>query len=192
MKQFIKNLINKPTFGGDTIVEVMIAIGIAGFAIGSSYGIANNSLKTAINARERNDALNLMENQIALLKAHYEAIYPFNPSLFSSTYASNDTPPYPSASRNYCLIDATSAPVNNSFSGEAGANNLGAYNSQCVFTVSGTDYHTNIAAEKTTTSASLGGVDATSQTVFRVTTTWQPITQTGTGSNSQTVIYYRF
>src|SRR5205814_634877 len=64
---------NKFKYRGDTIVEVLMAIAIAAFAIGTCYAIANRSLQHAISARERNEAVNLMEDQIANLKVRYKA-----------------------------------------------------------------------------------------------------------------------
>lgn len=58
---------------GDTIVEVLIAIAIAAFAIGLSYATAQRSLQQSITAREHNEALNLMENQIADLKIRFQS-----------------------------------------------------------------------------------------------------------------------
>lgn len=56
---------------GDTIVEALIALTIAAFAIGIAYATANRSLDQVITARERNQALNLIEKQITDLRIRY-------------------------------------------------------------------------------------------------------------------------
>ncbi len=61
----------KDAHRGDTIVEVLIAIAVAAFAIGTSYAIANRSLQQAVTARERNEAVNILQNQINALKVRY-------------------------------------------------------------------------------------------------------------------------
>jgi Tfp pilus assembly protein PilV len=67
LNKFLNDLQN-----GDTIVEVLIAIAIAAFAIGLSYATAQRSLQQSITAREHNEALNVMENQIADLKIRFQ------------------------------------------------------------------------------------------------------------------------
>jgi len=56
---------------GDTIVEALLALAIAAFAVGIAYATANRSLQQAITARERNQALNLIQNQITDLRIRY-------------------------------------------------------------------------------------------------------------------------
>ncbi len=56
---------------GDTIVEALLALAIAAFAVGIAYATANRSLDQAITARERNQALNLIQNQITDLRIRY-------------------------------------------------------------------------------------------------------------------------
>jgi len=84
---------------GDTIIEVLIAIGIAAFAIAISYATAHRSLNQAITAREHNEALNIIENQIADLKLRY---------LKSSTGAFNANFALPR--NHFCLDDKASDP----------------------------------------------------------------------------------
>jgi len=53
---------------GDTIVEVLLAMSVVGLVIGSSFGIANRSLRIGQSAKERTAALRIAESQIELLK----------------------------------------------------------------------------------------------------------------------------
>jgi|SRR5579862_8614120 len=54
---------------GDTIVEVLIAIAIAGLALGICYATASKSMQRSISARERDQAVGIMESQLASMKA---------------------------------------------------------------------------------------------------------------------------
>ncbi len=54
---------------GDTIVEVLLAVGIVGLAIVTAYGVASLSLKQGRQAQERSEALKIAESQIEHLKA---------------------------------------------------------------------------------------------------------------------------
>lgn len=53
---------------GDTIVEVLIAIGIVGLMLASAYAITNRSNRSLQDAQERGQALKLVETQIELLR----------------------------------------------------------------------------------------------------------------------------
>jgi type II secretory pathway pseudopilin PulG len=57
---------------GDTIVEVLLAIGIAAFAIAITYSTAQRSLNQAITAKEHNQALDIVQNQLTDLKLRYQ------------------------------------------------------------------------------------------------------------------------
>jgi type II secretory pathway pseudopilin PulG len=88
---------------GDTIIEVLIAIAIAAFAIGISYATANRSLDQAISAREHNEALNVLENQLTDLRyrlKHQAA----SAAPFESTFG-NSNP-----NHHYCLNDDSTGP----------------------------------------------------------------------------------
>lgn len=54
---------------GDTIVEVLIALAILGFALTTSYSIMNQSLVTARNAQEHSEALEYLNSQVELVRA---------------------------------------------------------------------------------------------------------------------------
>lgn len=93
---------------GDTIVEVLIAITIAAFAIAISYATAERSLRQSITARERNEALNLIENQISdfqILKKNFPASLP-QFSFPNTNYCINDSAANPSnwAKTNSCKV----------------------------------------------------------------------------------------
>jgi type II secretory pathway pseudopilin PulG len=178
---------------GDTIVEVLIAIAVAGFAIGTSYAIANNSLKRAISAREHNDALNLIQNQISFLKAHYADLYYTDPNNFNLNYAvnSSDTSSatFPVGTRNFCFTDAASARADNAINNEADTTDFSKYTGNCVIEIppgSGAKFYVNIAAQLRSTSPT--GFDLTTRTVYRVTVVWSTVG----GALNSSVIYYRF
>jgi Tfp pilus assembly protein PilV len=54
---------------GDTIVEVLISIAIVALAISISYAISGKNLNVGITARERTQALALVQGQIERMKA---------------------------------------------------------------------------------------------------------------------------
>jgi len=197
----IQSLKRKPQ--GDTIIEVLIAIAIAAFAIGTSYALANKSLQNAITARERNEAVNIIDNQIADLKTRYLSTYFSNKAKFNnyftavSTRYGTPTSPYPSARHHYCLIDgatdplndATWLPIDNSITSEAQAETLASppYNDNggngCIRRLNSTNFYIDISAQITSTSAGLAD-----PTVYKFSVRWSPV---GGGANSQAVIYYR-
>lgn len=97
MKQHLK------TLRGDTIIEVMIALAIAAFALGSSYAVASRALNQAISARERNQALNTIESQIAALKLRNR----LDPANFDANFAKQNL--------NFCLDESASDPSKGSW-----------------------------------------------------------------------------
>jgi type II secretory pathway pseudopilin PulG len=97
INQITKNAQNQL---GDTIVEVLLAIGIAAFAIGISYATAQRSLDKSITAREHNQALNLIENQLADLKLRFQNSTPTDP--FSTAIAPKN---------HFCLNDSANDPT---------------------------------------------------------------------------------
>lgn len=64
---------------GDTIVEVMVAIVIAGVALAAAYQLSNASLRTSTQAAQRSQALSYGSSQIERLKDTYYT----NPSNFT-------------------------------------------------------------------------------------------------------------
>ncbi|HVS79133.1 MAG TPA: hypothetical protein VHD84_02500 [Candidatus Saccharimonadales bacterium] len=171
---------------GDTIVEVLIAIAIAAFAIGISYATAHRSLLQAVTAQERNQALNILENQLSDLKLRYQKT---NPDTFTSKFSYtvnhfclNDSASDPTAS-NWLPIDNYSQVGDSSTLAAADPPSAGTpYDSGCHQTNGGADYYTDI-----TTSQSSG--TSPNPTIYRVIVRWE---QLGGGPTNQASIYYRF
>jgi Tfp pilus assembly protein PilV len=197
---------------GDTIVEVLIAIAIAAFAIGTSYAIANRSLQQAITARERNQAINLSQNQISALKIRYIN----DKNAFKGTDSTYDNPAtgfavktttvnpvlpsgYPVTDFHFCLDEQSASPTDsthqwariaNNFASDSEADNISSTNKYtttpspgCVRNIGGTDYFVDISAQITLTSK-----DATNRTVYKVAVRWA---QVGSAANGESIIYYR-
>lgn len=68
--------------GGDTIIEVIIALAVLAITIAGAYGIASRSLKAGRQAQERDEATKLAESQLENIKAQAVA---GNAALFSSS-----------------------------------------------------------------------------------------------------------
>lgn len=73
----MRKLINKLVFGskrlnqtGDTIVEVLIAIGVVGMMLTSAYAITNRSNRSLQDTQEHGQALKLVESQIELMRSN--------------------------------------------------------------------------------------------------------------------------
>lgn len=192
---------------GDTIVEVLIAIAVAAFAIGTSYAIANRSLQQAITSRERNEAVNVVQSQISALKLRYIN----DKNAFTGTDSAYNNPAkgfavkttsIPSLSSlpytdfHFCLDEQSASPsdtthpwariTNNFLSDDDATNisNVNRYNSGCIRDVSGTQYFVDISAQITA-----GSNNAKNRTVYKLAVRWA---QTGTSVNGETVVYYRF
>ena len=63
----------KPKFlnqKGDTIVEVLLAVGVLGLVLTISYGLANRNTQYDITSRERVEALKYSEEQVEMLRQH--------------------------------------------------------------------------------------------------------------------------
>jgi prepilin-type N-terminal cleavage/methylation domain-containing protein len=86
---------------GDTIIEVMIALAILGFAIGLSYVTANRSILAAEQAQESSTASELLQGQI-------EAIRSLAPNMSSTTLPSTNV--YQPSSALFC-VDLFSDPT---------------------------------------------------------------------------------
>lgn len=70
---------------GDTIVEVLIAIAVVGAVLGSSFAVINHMLNNAQQAKEHEEALELLEGQVEMLKVAAKnttppTIFTFSPS----------------------------------------------------------------------------------------------------------------
>lgn len=187
-------LLSHKSCRGDTIVEVLIAIAVAAFAIGTAYAIANKSLQRAITARERNQALNLIQNQISDLKTRYKFVYKSNdPGPFNQDFAAETAPPpYPSSGRHFCLNDnadpsniAAWGPQDNTINTASDYTIPTNYAGACrkLPPQYDTEFDVDINAEITPSSAG-----AKTKTVYEVSVHWVAIG----GANTQATIFYRF
>lgn len=61
------------TTHGDTIVEVLIAIAVAGAVLGGAYSLINANVKSNQLAQERSTAVKVAESQLELLRAYVDA-----------------------------------------------------------------------------------------------------------------------
>jgi len=101
MKKY-KNTIQKHlTDRGDTIIEVLIAITIAAFAVGISYATVQRSLHQSISSREHNEALNLLENQVSNLQLRFNKTS--DHTVFESQFGNAN------AQHDFCLDDSSTS-----------------------------------------------------------------------------------
>jgi hypothetical protein len=172
---------------------------MAAFAIGTSYAIANKSLQRAITARERSQALSIIQNQITDLKARYKYTFFTDQSAFNKYFSAESTlypatPPYPASAHHFCLSDkptdkdvlGTWGPIDNSLPSNATPTDYAdssKYNQNCKPPGYDTEFDVDINAEITQTSAA-----ANTKTVYRVSVQWQAVG----GVQSSAVVYYRF
>jgi type II secretory pathway pseudopilin PulG len=180
---------------GDTIIEVLIAIAIAAFAIGTAYAIANRSLQRAITARERNEALNNIQSQVSALKFR-EKTDPLNFDSGFSVPASFGAGSFPATAFHFCLDDQSTSPSDSTHTWTRFNNNIDdsqantltvgnpGYDARCKIPGNGTDFYIDIAAQVTATSQS-----SKNRTVYRVSVRWAEV---GTGALQQSSVYYRF
>jgi type II secretory pathway pseudopilin PulG len=200
------NFANHTSLKGDTIIEVLIAIAVAGFAIGTSYAIADKSLDKAISSRERNESVNVIQSQLAALKLRYTYNKnDFNGDDPAKSFVVRSTTPNPPPSLlpktdfHFCLDDQSASPLdsthswsrieNSSLTSDSDADNItdtNHYAPGCVHNVSGTDYFVDISAQ--ITKSSVDNIPSYARTVYKLTVRWA---QVGDTSNGQTVIYYR-
>lgn len=187
---------------GDTIIEILIAIAIAAFAIGTSYAIANNSLQKAISARERNEAINILERQITALKLRYKQY----PDLFRSDdrtkgfivpsgVVPTSFPFTDDVAGHFCLNEAPSTPqdptwarITNNFDATHTPDDLNVgnpgYTLGCLTGFGGVAYYIDVSTQITSHSKDL---DPKYRTVYKFMVRWP---QAGGGMGSST-IYYR-
>ncbi len=190
---------------GDTIVEVLIAIAVAAFSIGTAYAIANKSLQQAITANERNEAVNLIQGQIAALKirqsANQAAFFDNDPNIgfvVPTTIIKSDSE-LPYTDSHFCLDEKSASKADtthpwqrqvNTFTPPNTADNISAtntYNTKCIYDNSAktNQYFVDIEAQIT-----LGSKVATlNRTVYKVTVRWA---QLGSATNAKSTVYYRF
>jgi Tfp pilus assembly protein PilV len=181
---------NPKLLQGDTIVEVLIAIAVAAFAISTSYAISTRSLQRAITARERNESLNIIQNQIADLKIRHSSDLSFSAN-FGVPSGAFSVGTY----RHFCLDDnaaSTGDPnwprFDNNITSDSQLNTLvlgnPGYNAKCQVTSNSSDYFVDIAALITSSSQ-----NANNKTVYRISVRWSEV---GSGAISQAGVYYRF
>ncbi|HET7827639.1 MAG TPA: hypothetical protein VFK97_02120 [Candidatus Saccharimonadales bacterium] len=87
-------------FSGDTMIEVLLAIGVAVFAIGITYATAERALNQTITAREHGQALSIMENQITDLRLRFAKSANF--TLFNQYFGGSNN--------HFCLDDSATVP----------------------------------------------------------------------------------
>src|SRR6266404_267871 len=87
---------------GDTIIEVLLAMAVAAFALGISYSLANSSLQRSISARERNEATNILQSQIAALKQREQNM---QTQTFNNNFEVLST--QPSNFKHFCLDESS-------------------------------------------------------------------------------------
>lgn len=178
---------------GDTIIEILLAIAILAFAIGIAYASASKSLQQGISARERSEALNVIENQINSLKLRQKKT---GAGVFNggSGFTVKNT-----ALKNFCLDESANDPAGNwnPVLNGAGANNVdppdtaangGPYNPACL---RDNKYFIGIEAIDSTKPPYSGNPSSGmyNPTVYKVTVRWERI---GGGPSNEAAIYYRF
>jgi hypothetical protein len=185
---------------GETIVEVLLAITVAAFALGTSFAISNKSLQKSISARERNESTNIVESQIAALKIREQQSDPglFNNFVSTSLLPANflhfclDTTANDKTKTNWLPISnngqvTATTPLGTSGSPSyAGSPSYGGGYKGCTYTPPGgpTTYYIDIAAMATPSS-----VSAAPPTVYQFNVRWPAPNSNDT---NQLTVYYRF
>lgn len=163
---------------GDTIVEALLALAIATFAVGIAYATANHSLQQAITARERNQALNLIQNQITDLRIRFQKDANFNTNFGAP------------ANDNFCLADNAPTVTNatpwipyKNPSPSPTILNSSNYDGNCIITVPsvGTNFYINTQARPI-----LGQDPSINSTVFQIFVRWDRL---GGGTNQASLFY---
>lgn len=147
-----------------------MAIAIASLAIGVTYATAQRGLNQTISARERNQALNLIQNQITQLQLAFQS----DPAGFASKYGSPN---------NHFCLNGTN-PYQNTKAGNFG--NLqpqpgGPYHPNCIDSSSGVG--TTFFYDIVTIPRS-----PTIPTTFHVFVRWEPV---GGSQINQASVYFR-
>jgi type II secretory pathway pseudopilin PulG len=108
----IANKLTRLKQGGDTIIEVLIAMTIVSLILGGAYVTTNNSLLATRDAQEHDEALQLVQSQIEALKAIVatNATAVFGPSAPNPFCITNVTTVDSSSSAN-CTMDSAGIPV---------------------------------------------------------------------------------
>lgn len=177
---------------GETIVEVLLAITVAAFSLGTSYAIANRSLQKSISARERNESTNIAQSQISALKVREQQS---SAATFNQYFASTST--LPANYLHFCL-DTTAndktkpnwLPISNSGLVDSttplSTTGTPSYANGCTSTPPGSSatYYVDIVAKATPTSQA-----STPPTVYQVNVRWPAVES---NNINQLTIYYRF
>ena len=82
---------------GDTIVEVLIAMAVAGSVLGAALATMNRNLSLTRDAQERTEASKIAQGQIEVLKATIDAGTPVIPSALNTPFCllnNGGTPPF--------------------------------------------------------------------------------------------------
>lgn len=183
---------------GETIVEVLLAITVAAFALGTSYAIANKSLQKSLSARERNESSSIAQSQIASLKLREQQM---DKATFNSNLAASGT--LPANFLHFCLDEGTTSaaqlngnwlpiPNNGQVTGATPLTTSGSpsyaaptvTSPGCTRTVDNVTYYIDIVAMETVKS-----LNSDPPTVYQVNVRWPQI---GTDETNQLNIYYRF
>jgi Tfp pilus assembly protein PilV len=167
------------TSAGDTIIEVLICIALAGAVIMGAYALASNSLQEGISASEHGEAAKLVESQVERLKFRQA-----NTKIddWTNLFANNS-----SGHANYCLGDTVKPQDAANWNPQINPqpNNLvvgaSGYTAACVWPQSDPKYYINIAVGATTNPGD--------NPTYLITVKWEPIDG---GPNSQAQVYYRF
>lgn len=163
---------------GDTMVEVLICIAIAGLVIAGSYALSSHSLQEGVSATEHTEANKLAEGQVEALKLReksstttWTAAYPNGFNIPSGNYFCLDT----TANSEFLADGVTRNPAWLPQKNGSNPQDLTGYNSTCAVN------------SKYYLSMSTNG-DATNGQVYLVVVYWEPI---GGGPLNQSQLYYR-
>ena len=170
-------LLRQKSTRGDTIIEVLICIAVAGLVVTGSYALASHSLQEGISATERTQANKLAESQIEALK------------LREKTSNTAWTAPYPNGfsgiqpTDSFCL-DTSAQDESSSNWTPFNLQNSGLPNNLTV----GSGAYNNLCTSPQNSSAKYFiDVSANGQT-FLVIVRWQAFAN---GPNNQSQLYYR-
>jgi type II secretory pathway pseudopilin PulG len=188
----MRELLNKSSgykrSSGDTIVEVILCIAIAGLVIAGSYALAGNSLRQGVTASERTEALKIAEGQIETLKFR-------NQRSTSDVWQSFSTLP---EAQDFCLDDEVPGqseddlvkwkPQKNTSGGNFQDLHLkadgGPYDPVCNVPAASRKYFINI----TTSSSQPVGSSLQDNPTYLVTVRWEGVN----GVINESKVYYRF
>ena len=162
---------------GDTIVEVLLAIVIGAFGMGVTYATAQRGLNQTITAREHNQALNYIQNQITDLRLRFQN----DPNNFETNFGYT-------GNNHFCLDNSATTPRSSGWlpitnPSPTDKSPLTGYDSKCTANKAGdgVTYYMDI---KTT---QLSGVTA-HPTLYQVIVRWE---RSGGGATNQASTYFR-